>query len=153
MYKLRKEIVKSVVIGLLIFIILQLLNLIINKRFPTVEILKWNFFFTLLYSVVLYFANAFIFIQLDKYFEKNRFHLKRLIIGFLASFLISIIAIFVLRIVEEVIFVNHTFSEFLKNESATNYIVALVITIIVSMGIHLVYFYKNYQENRVNQEK
>ena len=153
MNRIRREILKSGIIGIVIFIILQLMNLVINQKFPTIVALKWNFIFTLMYSVVLYFANAVIFIQLDKYFEKNRFHLKRLVIGFLASFLISGLAIFFLRIVEDVVFENKTFSEFLKNESPSNYIVALVITVIVSLFIHLIYFYKSYQENRVKQEK
>jgi len=153
MNRIRREILKSGIIGIIIFIILQLINLVINQKFPTIVALKWNFIFTLMYSVVLYFANAIIFIQLDKYFEKNRFHIKRLVIGFLASFLISGLAIFFLRIVEDVVFENKTFSEFLKSESPSNYIVALVITVIVSLFIHLIYFYKSYQENRVKQEK
>jgi sensor histidine kinase YesM len=153
MNRIRREILKSGIIGIIIFIILQLINLVVNQKFPTLVALKWNFIFTLMYSVVLYFANAIVFIQLDKYFEKNRFHIKRLLIGFLASFLISGLAIFFLRIVEDVVFENKTFSEFLKNESPSNYIVALVITVIVSLFIHLIYFYKAYQENRVKQEK
>ncbi|WP_414601353.1 2TM domain-containing protein [Flavobacterium sp.] len=153
MHQIRKEVLKAGLIGIVIFIVLQLINLVISQKFPAPDALKWNFIFTLLYSVVLYFVNAIVFIQLDKYFEKNRFHLKRLIIGFLASFLISGIAIFFLRIFEDVVFENKTFEEFLRNESPSNYVVALVITIIVSLLIHLVYFYKAYQENRVKQEK
>ena len=153
MNKIGREIVKAVIIGIIIFIILQLMNLIVNQSLPSLFSLKWNFIFTLMYSVVLYFANAIIFIQLDKYFEKNRFHLKRLLFGFFASFLISILAIFFLRIFEDVVLENKTFSEFLKHENPSNYIVAIVITIIVSLLIHLIYFYKAYQENRVKQEK
>lgn len=153
MSRIRREIVKSVIIGIIIFIVLQLINLVVNQKLPTLVSLKWNFIFTLMYSVVLYFANAIIFIQLDKYFERNRFHLKRLVIGFLASFLISGLAIFFLRIFEDVVLENKSFSEFLMNENPSNYIVALVITVIVSLLIHLVYFYKAYQENRVKQEK
>jgi len=153
MNKIRREILKAVIIGIIIFIALQLINLVVNQKLPTLAALKWNFIFTLMYSFVLYFSNAVIFIQLDKHFEKNRFHLKRLVIGFLASFLISGLAIFFLRIVEDVVFENKTFSEFLKNENPSNYIVALVITVIVSLFIHLIYFYKTYQENRVKQEK
>ena len=80
--KYSREIVKAVVIGIVIFAILQGVNIVITRSLPSLLSLKWNFIFTMLYSVVLYFANALIFIQLDKYFEKNRFHLKRLVIGF-----------------------------------------------------------------------
>ena len=140
--KYSREIVKAIVIGIVIFAILQGVNLLISRSLPSLATLKWNFIFTMLYSVVLYFANALIFIQLDKYFEKNRFHLKRLVIGFLASFLVSGLAIFFLRMLEDVGFENKTIQEFIQNEMPANYVVAMVITIIVSLVIHWVYFYK-----------
>lgn len=149
----RKEIVKASIISFVVFIVLQVVNLIINGQLNTLETIKWNWFYTFLYGFVLYFSNAFVFVFLDRVFEQNRFHLKRLIIGFSASFILSGIMIFLLRIFEEVIIEKTSIEEFIKNESPTNYILALVITIIVSLIIHIVYFYKNYQENRVKQEK
>lgn len=151
--KYLKEVVKATIIGIVIFAILQGINLLVTKNLPSLTALKWNFTFTMLYSMVLYFSNAVIFIQLDKYFEKNRFHLKRLVIGFLASFLVSGFAIFLLRMLESYVFENKNIKEFIQSEVPKNYIVPIVITIIVSLAIHLVYFYKNYQENRVKQEK
>ena len=151
--KYSREIVKAIVIGIVVFAILQGVNLLISRSLPSLTTLKWNFIFTMLYSVVLYFANALIFIQLDKYFEKNRFHLKRLVIGFLASFLVSGLAIFFLRMLEDVGFENKTIQEFIQNEMPANYVVAMVITIIVSLVIHLVYFYKAYQENKLKEQK
>ena len=151
--KYSREIVKAVVIGIVIFAILQGVNIVITRSLPSLLSLKWNFIYTMLYSVVLYFANALIFIQLDKYFEKNRFHLKRLVIGFLASFFVSGLAIFFLRMLEDVGFENKTIQEFIQNEMPANYVVAMVITIIVSLVIHLVYFYKSYQENKLKEQK
>lgn len=149
----KREIIKALSIGGFIFIVLQGINYVYNQQLPSITSLKWNFLFTILYSMVLYFANALVFIQLDKFFAKNRFHLKRLVIGFLASFLISGLAIFVLRIVEEVWVEKVSLKQFFQEETASNYVIALVITVIVSLVIHLVYFYKTYQENRVKQEK
>ena len=151
--KYSREIVKAIVIGIVIFAILQGVNIVITRSLPSLLSLKWNFIFTMLYSVVLYFANALIFIQLDKHFEKNRFHLKRLVIGFLASFFVSGLAIFFLRMLEDVGFENKTIQEFIQNEMPANYVVAMVITIIVSLVIHLVYFYKSYQENKLKEQK
>lgn len=151
--KYSREIVKAVVIGIVIFAILQGVNIVITRSLPSLLSLKWNFIYTMLYSVVLYFANALIFIQLDKYFEKNRFHLKRLVIGFLASFFVSGLTIFFLRMIEDVGFENNTIQEFIQNEMPANYVVAMVITIIVSLVIHLVYFYKSYQENKLKEQK
>lgn len=151
--KFQKEISKAIGIGVIIFVILQFINILISGIYPSVQSLKWSLIYCLMYGVTLYFANAFVFIYLDKIFKNNRFHLKRLVIGFLASFVISGLFIFLLRIVEDVLIEKRTLQEFFKNEKPANYIVAMVITIVVSLVIHLIYFYKNYQENRVKQEK
>lgn len=149
----QRELTKAFGLGVIIFIVIQVINYIYNLRLPDFENLKFNFLFTILYSVVLYFANALVFIQLDKFFEKNRFHLKRLVIGFLASFLISGVAIFFLRIVEEVVVEQLSLNEFFNQETLSNYVVAIIITLVVTLFVHLIYFYKNYQDNRVKQEK
>ena len=149
----QRELTKAFGLGVIIFIVIQVINYIYNLRLPDFENLKFNFLFTILYSVVLYFANALVFIQLDKFFEKNRFHLKRLVIGFLASFLISGVAIFFLRIVEEVVVEQLSLNEFFNQETFSNYVVAMIITLVVTLFVHLIYFYKNYQDNRVKQEK
>ncbi|VXC13633.1 Histidine kinase [Flavobacterium sp. 9AF] len=148
-----KEIKKSLVIGVGIFLSLQIINFVISQKLPELENLKWNFMYTMLYSVTLYSANSVIFIQLDKYFEKNRFHLKRLVIGFLASFTISGFIIFLLRILEDVGFENKTLEEFFRTEKPSNYLVAMLITVFITLTVHLVYFYKAYQENKLKEQK
>ena len=67
--KYSREIVKAILIGIVIFAILQGVNIVITRSLPSLLSLKWNFIFTMLYSVVLYFANALIFIQL--FFDKT----------------------------------------------------------------------------------
>ncbi len=150
---IQREFIKALSISIIVFSVLEGVNYLYNRHFPDLTMLKWHLLFTLLYGVVLYFINAMIFILLDKIFVKNRFHVKRLIVGFLASFFISGLAVFVLRIVEEVLIEKVPFSEFIKEETPNNYVFAIVVTLIVTLILHLVYFYKNYQENRVKQEK
>ena len=63
-----KEIKKAFVIGIVIFLGLQIINFVVNQKLPGLEDLKWNFIFTMLYTVALYAANAVVFFQLDKHF-------------------------------------------------------------------------------------
>ncbi|MEO8517224.1 MAG: histidine kinase [Flavobacterium sp.] len=112
-----------------------------------------NLQFTLLYSVSLYMANSLIFILLDKIFVNDRFTARRIIIGFVSSFLTSIFIIFLLRIFEEVVINHNSFENFLAQEDPGNYLVSIIITFIISLIAHAVYFYKAYQENRVKQQK
>ncbi|AWM15234.1 histidine kinase [Flavobacterium sediminis] len=150
---IQREFIKALSISIIIFFVLESVNYLYNRHFPDLTTLKWHLLFTLLYGIVLYFINAMVFVVLDKIFIKNRFHVKRLIVGFLASFFISGLAVFVLRIVEEVLIEKVPFSQFIKEETPNNYMFTIVITLIVTLVLHLVYFYKSFQENRVKQER
>ena len=50
-------------------------------------------------------------------------------------------------------FENMDWESFLAGEKAIYYVYALVITIIVSMFFHAVYFYKALQEKKVKEQK
>ncbi len=112
-----------------------------------------NFGYSMLYGLSLYYANALVFIYLDKIFKTERFTQKRILIGFLSSFFISVFVIFLLRIFEDVIIENKTLIEFLSKETMANYVVSILITFFVTISFHAFYFYKAYNENKVKEQK
>jgi two-component sensor histidine kinase len=107
----------------------------------------------MLYGLSLYFANASIFIYLDKLFVINRFTPKRILIGFLASFFVSIFVIFLLRFFEDVIVEGNSLMAFLNKENMSDYLVAIIITLFVTLSFHAFYFYKAFQDNMVKEQK
>ena len=115
--------------------------------------LKSFFMYTMLYGITLFYANAIVFLALDHYFKNDRFTPRRLLIGFVASFIISIFTVFLLRIFEDVIIEGKTFSKFIETETPSNYLVSVIVTIVVSLAMHAFYFYKAYNENRVKEQK
>lgn len=148
-----KHFIRALGIGLAIIVVLLLLRWL-NGNPVVIDHDFWmSFEFTMLYTVVLYMANMVVFIVLDRIFKEDRFAIKRVLIGFASSFVISIAVIFLLRAFEEMRFNGLTFQEFVANESPRNYITAIVITFIISLIIHMVFFYRSYQENRVKQQK
>jgi len=153
MNKYIKEFSRATYISLTIFLALLLVRVITGGSIQMNESLAWNFFFTMLYGYSLYYANAFVFIQLDIIFKDNRYDKKRLLLGFILSFVVSIFTIFLLRIVEDVLIEKVPFQEFLLKEKASNYLVSIIITIIVTLGIHVFYFYKAYQEGKIKEQK
>ncbi|MEQ3690668.1 MAG: histidine kinase, partial [Flavobacterium sp.] len=153
MKKYIKEFPRATYICLSIFAVLMLIRVISGRNIDFNERLAWVFFFNMLYGYSLYYVNVFVFIQLDKIFKEDRFNKRRIFIGAFSSFLLSILTIFILRIVEDVLIEKMSFQEFWAKERADNYLVAIIVTIIVSLGFHVFYFYKAYQENRVKQEK
>jgi hypothetical protein len=86
-------------------------------------------------------------------FVVERFVKKRVIIGFLASFFISVLIIFLLRIFEDVLIEGVSFSQFLSKETLSNYLVAIILTFFVTLAFHAFYFYKAYNESKVKEQK
>ncbi len=164
--KLGKEIIKAIIISVIIFLVMAVIQISsksIDANNPYelaksvgylfINIFKNSFLLTLMYGVSLYFVNSFIFSGLNNFYKNNKLSLKRLIWGFLISFIASGFMIFVLRIIEEVIIENNTFNSFIKTEKTSYYIVTMVIVIIVSLIIHLFHFYKSYQESQLKEQK
>ncbi|QBZ98008.1 2TM domain-containing protein [Flavobacterium sangjuense] len=153
MKQLVKEIPRAIILSIVIFFVLLLIRLITGNTIRFDYGFLVYFGYTMLYGLSLYFANAAIFIYLDKVFKANRFTPKRILIGFLASFLISILVIFLLRIFEDVLVEGISFSAFLSKEQLSNYLVAIILTFIVTLAFHAFYFYKAYAESKVKEQK
>jgi sensor histidine kinase YesM len=151
--KLIKETFKAVIIAFVIFMVLIGIRFIAGRSIAFDYTMLTNFGYTMLYGVVLYLINASVFIRLDKIFKDDRFTPKRIAIGFISSFVVSLFVIFLLRAFEDVIIEGSSFSMFFKRETMANYLVASVITLIVTLAIHAFYFYKAYNENRFKEQK
>lgn len=148
-----KEIPRAIIISLTIFFVLVLIRLITGNSITFNYALLVNFGYTMLYGLTLYLSNAIVFMYLDKVFSAERFTPKRILIGFVLSFLVSIVVIFLLRIFEDVIVDGLSFSVFLSQEHMANYLVAIIITLVVTLAFHAFYFYKAYAENKVKEQK
>jgi sensor histidine kinase YesM len=153
MKRFYKILPKAIVLTIIIFMVIQVLNVILGNEFHFNNQMLTQFGYTALYTFSLYYANWALFHYLDKVFQTNRFSLKRIIIGILSSFVITLAVIFLLRVFEEVIVNRHTYQEFIANEQAANYLFSLVITIIVSLSFYAFYFYKAYNDSKVKEQK
>lgn len=153
MKRLYKEFFKSIGLGIIIFVVLLFVAM------ASGNVVQWNrellvdFLFCELYTVTLYTANAFIFYYFDKIFNRSILNVKRIVLGFLASFIVSVTIMILLRIFQEVVVEGESFKEFLATESLGNYYVSLLVTLAVTLIVHAFYFYKRYQEGRVKEQK
>lgn len=150
---LVKEIPRGIVVSLLIFLVLVIVNVFTGNEIHFDRDLLINFGYSMLYSTSIYFANATLFIYLDSVFAAERFSKKRVLIGFVASFFISITIVFLLRIFEDVLVEGLSLRDFFARESLANYLTAITITFIVTLAFHAFYFYKSYNEYKVKEQK
>lgn len=151
--KLIQQFPRATFIMLLVFVVLIVIRLLSGDVIGFNEGLAWQFFYTMLYGYTLYYSNAVIFIKLDDIYQTDRFSRNRIVIGFALSFIVSVIVIFLLRIVEDVVIEGNSIQQFLANEKPSNYIISIIITFVVTLVIHAIYFYKAYQENKVKEQK
>jgi hypothetical protein len=144
---------RTFILTVIIFVVIQLLNVILGNQLQLNSKLLIGFGFTALYTFSLSYANSLLFRYLDKIFQDNRFSVTRIIVGFIGSFLVSLFVIFLLRIFEEVIVNKKSFEIYLKNENPGNYLVAIVITFFVTLSLYAFHFYRAFNENRVKEQK
>ena len=148
-----KEFPRAFFIGVIIFVLLNLIQIINGESLSFDDYFWLMFSYTILYSFVLHLANTFLFLKLDKIFINERFSTRRILVGFGSSFFLSLFVIFLLRLFINTIIENRSFSVFITNESPSDYILASVFTFIVLLIVHFIYLYKGYQENKVNEQK
>ncbi len=144
---------KLFALSLLIFVVLVLLSWLQGNSVSADRRLFYSYLFVLLYTVALYWANRFVYSFLDKRFAADRFSIKRLVCGFLGSFLVSVFVIFLLRIFEEVVVEQRSLSNYLATENTWNFVFAIVITFFITLSIYAFGIYKAYQENKVKEQK
>ena len=148
-----KEFPRAIFIGLGIFGIIILIQFVNGETISFNENLKATFLYTLLYTVSLHLANTYLFIKLDALFKEDRFSRKRILIGFVASFFVSLFVIFLLRVFENVVVEGNSLQQFLKNEKPSNYLISSIFTFVVLLIVHFAYLYKWYQENKLKEQK
>jgi Histidine kinase/2TM domain len=147
-----RELLRATVLGIIIYLVL--LFGVWGGKFEWNSTYLMQFLFVVVgYTMTLYTANTFIFQSMERIFGKGRMTAKRLLIGFLCSFTVSMLIIFLLRIVEDVVIEGQPFREFIAEETFRDYYIAINITLMISFLAHAFHFYRRYQENKVKEQK
>ncbi len=138
-------------IGTVIFVIGNLLG---NRfRFGSFNELLINFSVYQMYSFVLGYANMFYFKYLETIPWKENSGVKRILTGVIGSTIVSVVGLFILRMVTAMLYNGQTVGEFLATESLRNYYFGLSVALIVVLIFHVVYFYNKDQKKKVKESQ
>lgn len=148
-----KEFFRAMGMGVVIFMVLYLISLAGGRPLGWNANLIRQFLYVMLYTVMLHMANTGVFAMMDRVFKGVKMSPKRLLAGFASSFAVSVLIIFLLRVFEDVVMEGESLALFFAEERISNYYVAIIITMVITLAWHLFYFYKKHQENRVKQQK
>ena len=149
-----KEFSKIIKVSILITVGIVLLNLIINFGQPVqlMELLE-RIGVTFIYSFVLTAVSSLFHVYATKRYSWETQTQKRLWFGAIGSVVVTVMAFGLVRWFVEVIIYGMTFENFVANERVYYYVIALTITLVVSLFIHAFYFYKALQDSKIKEQK
>ncbi|MBT8317019.1 MAG: Pr2TM family membrane protein [Lutibacter sp.] len=142
----------SILIALIVFIIERALtnngfNLNANELFKVFSI-------HFMYAFVLTLINAHFYDFLNSKFSWKKHSKKRLIIGAAGSIALTMIGLVLLRFISIVLINGKPVDNFLNDKYAFGYYTfGLVITLIISLVFHSIYFYKALTEDKVKEQQ
>ena len=146
-----KSIIIVFIVGVIIFVIGNALYG--QFQFDNFNDFVINFSFYQLYSFVIGLSNISYFSYLERLEWKDNNRIKRIIIGMVGSIVITLLGLFVLRMLTEMTMNDKTFMEFISNESYKNYQFGLWVTMTVVITFYFIYYYNRYQQKRVKESQ
>lgn len=148
-----KTFLKGLIVGFSISVVLVAIECAFGRELVLNDLFWKEIGYYLLYGVTLTLINGTFFDYLNTKVVWVKYTKYRLLIGGLGGMLLTMLGIFGLRILTRVIIEGISFSDFLGNEKFEYYIISLLITMVVTLIFHLIYFYKKTQENKVTEQK
>ncbi|PHQ55362.1 MAG: histidine kinase [Lutibacter sp.] len=142
----------SIILAFAIFIIERLFS---NKGFDlTMNELLIVLSIHFMYAVVLTAVNTYFYDYLENKYSWKEHSKNRLIIGAVGSITLTMVGIVILRFITLVIILGKPFESFIYDPSAKAYYTfSLVITLIVSIIFHAIFFYKALTDKKVSEQQ
>ena len=151
--KIIRDFIKAFFVGILVFIVLVLIQYANGYTFSNPrELLVW-FSFNQIYTVILYMVNAYYFRFLLKWFPNEVFKPKNLSKGAIGGIVLTVLALFLIRIFTETLIFRRSLQEFFARELISNYYIGFVISVVITAIFYTVYYYQNKQEKKVTEQK
>jgi len=152
MIKHLKNILLVLAIGTAVFITGNLMSPG-GFNFDSFQDLIVNFGMYQLYSFVLGYSNMLFFDYLEHFNWKVNQKIKRVVVGILGSVIITLTGLFLLRMFTAMSINRLSFNEFIENEHWGNYSFGLWITLSIVVIFHVIYFYNQYQQTKIKEQK
>ncbi|MCJ7467997.1 MAG: histidine kinase, partial [Maribacter sp.] len=148
---------KTILLGVLIGIVVMAVTVgveVLSGRalvFDTAFLRETGYY--LLYAVVLTIINSTFFDYLNHKVVWEKYGSYRIWVGIFGGITLTMLGIFGLRMFIKIIIEAKDWVDFITGEKSIYYIYSLIITIVVSLFFHALYFYKALQEKKVKEQK
>jgi len=153
---LTKLLLIGVLIGIILFLISTALQAINNGGVTFTADTLTQFSYFQLYSIILTFTNALYFDNINRRINWGANDRMRIGVGTLGGVILSGVTIFIIRLVIGVGLKKADLTAFVTNEIenyGSFYFVSLLIATVVSIFFYAVYYYREAQKNKLNEQK
>ncbi|GAA4959227.1 histidine kinase [Algibacter aquimarinus] len=152
MSKHLRQILITFIIGCAIFVIGSVLEN--GFSYDSINDALISFTFYQLYSFVLGYSNMYFFDYMNHRVNwKKKDTLKRIVFGIVGTTVITLVGLFFLRALTDMFYRGGTFKEFLENDRIEYYYFGLQVTFIIISIFYIIYFYNQYQQNKIKEQK
>jgi len=150
-----KHLTRAFLIGTVIYFIILAIYFLMGRLDEgfSYQIAWTEYYRNMIFALILYMVNAYWIQYLIVTYGHNLFSLKRFTIGITGNILVSIIGIFLSRIVLVVVLDKIPLLTFLSNEKPGYYQSSLIIAICISLIFYAIWYYKYRQETKVKEQK
>ncbi|HET8737788.1 MAG TPA: 2TM domain-containing protein [Pricia sp.] len=150
-----KELVKGAFVGTCIFAVLLVIYYFkgeFDAGYDFSELWK-EYQISLMYSVVIYLVNAYLFMYLLKRFDQNLFGPKSFPVSIIGTVTVSLLALFFARFLHRVVLEGVPAREFWADQQLGYYWVALTISFVVAVIFYAFFYFKYRQETKVKEHR
>ncbi|MGB3590057.1 MAG: histidine kinase [Nonlabens sp.] len=148
-----QKIYKLIVVSLVIALAISGFNIFLGGDALTMRSFTINTSINFMFAVVLTIGNTTYFEILSKWLPWERKPVSRMIVGALGSVVLSMLLLFLLLMLTRVLIFDTPLKTFMEQQRLEWYVFGLVITIIVALAYHAVFFYKELQSRKVQEQK
>ncbi|MGJ8734669.1 MAG: 2TM domain-containing protein [Cellulophaga sp.] len=137
-----------------ITIVLTIINVLgtINNGFSLTNTLR-NIAISFLYSFVLSVVNAYFFQHISTVYSWEEQPKKRLWFGALGSVVLTVVAFAIVKFIIGIVLFGNSIEQYVNNQTLSPYMIAILISIVVSLALHAYYFYKYIQDSKIKEQK
>lgn len=155
MRRFLKHIASALLWGTIVAVILIFVTYISGNYEGTVDFaFLWRQYYqNMIFAVILYLSNAYWLQYLLIHYKSDLFTLKRFVIAISGNIVVSIIGIFIAKLILRVGIHQVPLYTFLSNESVEGYSYSVIVSIIVALIFYTIWYYKHRQETKVKEQK
>ncbi|NNK88615.1 MAG: histidine kinase, partial [Flavobacteriaceae bacterium] len=143
----------GIVIGVIILVVDQILRVISGDTLSFDERFWRALSYYMMYSISLTLVNSYFFDYLHGGKRGDRLSKNRIIKGLFGSVALTLLTFFLVRMFIKMAFEGESYQEFIGSERPDYYVVATLITLVISLFFHALYYYKEVQKSKISEQR